>query len=70
MQCSIYRHLEDLHCAYGTDSGMYNSASCHGNKTLESVLKTEGAGVSMNDGLIPCFGAMMRQHMGRERRWL
>ena len=32
----------------------------------ESVLKTEGAGVSMNDGLIPCFGAMMRQHMGRE----
>lgn len=28
----------------------------------ESVIKTGGAGVSMSDGLIDCFGAMMRTH--------
>lgn len=33
----------------------------------ESILKTEGAGVSMNDGLIHCFGAIMRQRMGQRQ---
>lgn len=51
--CSyLYRHLEDLHCAYGTDSGTCKPASCHGKKTLERI-SSKGRGYrGFHEGLV------------------